>query len=143
VRNPLENEEAAFRFVLGTIAYLAPIVVASWISTWLGVLVFVAVTGIVVYRFSRSAPWRSPPAAAGPARAAVEDTRRILVVANETLLGDRLREVVVRLADGVAEDVLVVCPVRGHSTGRDAVAASERLRSALEELRGSSSRNSM
>ena len=26
MRNPLENEETAFRFVLGTIAYLAPIV---------------------------------------------------------------------------------------------------------------------
>ena len=29
VRNPLENEETAFRFVLGTIAYFALIVAAS------------------------------------------------------------------------------------------------------------------
>ena len=135
MRNPLENEEAAFRFVLGTIAYLTPIVVASWISTWLGVVVFVAVTGIVVYRLSRGASRRPPPSTEAAARAAVEDTRRILVIANETLPGERVLDVVVRLADGVAEDVLVVCPVGAQPTRGDADAAAERLRSALGELR--------
>ena len=50
------------------------------------------------------------PEASRAQRAAVEDTRRILVVANETLEGARLHGEIVRMADGVAEDVLVVCP---------------------------------
>jgi membrane protein implicated in regulation of membrane protease activity len=36
--------------VLGTIALLAPVVVASWISTWLGVVVFVALSALVIWR---------------------------------------------------------------------------------------------
>ena len=49
MRNPLESEETAFRFVLGTIVYLAPIVLASWIATWLGVIVFVVLTAVAVW----------------------------------------------------------------------------------------------
>ena len=90
MRNPLANEDAAFRFVLGTIAYLAPIVLASWIATWLGVVVFVVATvvAVVVLRGGRT----SSPAAPGTVeRAAVTDTWRILVIANETLGSPRLR----------------------------------------------------
>jgi hypothetical protein len=72
VRNPLENEETAFRFVLGTIAYLAPIVVASWIATWLGVIVFVIATGVVVVVLRRGT--HSPPAEPPSGRAQVDDT---------------------------------------------------------------------
>ncbi len=42
--NPFRSEESAFRFVWLTIGYFAPIVVASWISKWLGVAVFVVLT---------------------------------------------------------------------------------------------------
>jgi hypothetical protein len=133
VQNPLRDEESAFHFVLGTIAYFALIVVASWISTWLGVLAFIGATALVVLRACRSwASSRTPPAT-DEGRAAVEDTLRILVVANETLLGERLREVVLRLADGMAEDVLVVCPSRDAPGGAES--APERLRLAVEELR--------
>jgi len=72
MRNPLENEETAFRFVLGTIAYLAPIVVASWIATWLGVIVFVIATAVVVAFFRRGT--RSSPAEPPTGRAEVDDT---------------------------------------------------------------------
>lgn len=140
MRNPLENEDAAFRFVLGTIAYLTPIVLASWIATWLGIVVFVVATAVVVVRLRR----RTPPQAADRIveRAAVEDTRRILVIANETLEGPRLQEVIVRLAEGVAEDVLVVCPVAparspggGPDEERARAAAAVRLREAVGALR--------
>ena len=75
-------------------------------------------------------------------RAAVEDTRRILVVANETLEGARLHEEIVRMADGVAEDVLVVCPaLNSHlrtwfvRRGRRPRGGGGRLRSTLADLR--------
>lgn len=65
-----------------------------------------------------------------------------LVLANETLEGSRLREVIVRLVDGVAEDVLVVCPVfappfpTGSPDQESARTVAEaRLQSALVELR--------
>jgi hypothetical protein len=140
MRNPLENEEAAFRFVLATIAYLAPIVVASWIATWLGVVVFVVATAVVVIRSRRRTQARAVAAPGG--RAAVEDTWRILVIANETLGGTRLREVIVRLAEGVAEDVLVVCPLdpagapaAGPADERARAAADARLSEAVGALR--------
>jgi membrane protein implicated in regulation of membrane protease activity len=72
MRNPLENEETAFRFVLGTIAYLAPIVIASWIATWLGVIVFVVASGVVVVLIRRGT--RSPPPEPPSGQAQVEDT---------------------------------------------------------------------
>ena len=119
MRNPLKNEETAFRFVLGTIAYFALIVLASWIATWLGVVVFVVAHGRWPSRSCAAAGSRRPPTQHVD-RAAVEDTRRILVVANETLEGARLREEIVRMADGVAEDVLVVCPaLNSHAADVD------------------------
>lgn len=139
MRNPLANEEAAFRLVLGTVAYLAPIVVASWLATWLGVAVFVAMSVVAVLVLRGGA--KPPPPAQHVERAAVEDTRRILVIANETLAGARLREEIVRMSAGVAEDVLVVCPalnsqVRTWFSDEDGArdAAGRRLRSMLDEL---------
>jgi len=48
MENPLQNEDAAFKLVFWTIAYFAPIVVASWISPWLGFGVFVLETAVVI-----------------------------------------------------------------------------------------------
>ena len=117
MRNPLENEETAFRFVLGTIVYFAPIVLASWIATWLGVLVFVVATAVAVkvLRGSTAPASAGPPVGPAP-RALVEDTRRILVLA-AAAADPRLRDAVVRLADGFAEDVLVVVPASGAGDG--------------------------
>ena len=98
MRNPLKNEENAFRFVLGTIVYLALIVLASWLATWLGVVAFVVLTVAALGLLRGGA--KPPPPTHHVDHAAVEDTRRILVVANETLEGARLHEEIVRLADG-------------------------------------------
>ena len=108
MRNPLEDEETAFRFVLGTIVYFSLIVLASWLATWLGVAVFVVLT-IAAIALLRGGAKPVPPTHHVD-RASVEDTRRILVVANETLAGSRLYQEIVRMAAGAAEDVLVVCP---------------------------------
>lgn len=139
MRNPLRDEAAAFRLVLGTIAYLVPIVVASWIASWLGVAVFAVATAAAVWRL------RGGQRPAAPVvhveHAAVEDTRRILVIANETVAGAALRAALRARAEGVCEEVLVVSPalnsqVRTWTSDEDGAreAARERLRASLEQL---------
>ena len=139
MRNPLKSEETAFRFVLGTIVYLALIVLASLVATWLGVVVFVVVTVAALFLL-RGGP-KPVPVTHHVERAAVEDTLRILVVANETLEGVRLREEIVGMAVGVAEDVLVVCPalnshLRTWTSDEDGAreAAGARLAATLADL---------
>ena len=73
MRNPLVHEDAAFRLVLGTIAYFAPIVIASWIAPWLGLIVFALATVVVVVMLWRGRR-RSQPPPVEPARAQVTDT---------------------------------------------------------------------
>jgi GABA permease len=134
VRNPLQNEETAFRFLLGVIAYFAVIVVASWIWTWLGVAAVVVASAAAIRMLRGDG---SPGTQEVGSPADVVDTRRILVVANETLLGPRLHEVILGLADGVAEDVLLVCPLeptRPPSPAGATAEAEQRLRLALEGL---------
>ncbi len=132
MRNPLVSEDAAFRLVLGTIAYLAPVVIASWIATWLGLVVFAVASATVVVVLRRKGRSRVGTPAVGE-RAAVEDTRRILVVVDRVPAGPRLRETVVDLATGGAEDVLLVWARSGPSGEGD----RERLEGAVEELRAS------
>ena len=106
---------------------------ASWIATWLGVVVFLAATVVVVVVL-RDGRTPSPAAPITAERAAVTDTWRILVIANETLGSPRLEEAVVRISDGVAEDVLVVCPVTSAPSltgGTD----EQRLREAVAALK--------
>jgi hypothetical protein len=108
MRNPLRSEADAFRFVFLAIGYFALIVLASWISTWLGVAVFVVLSVVAVWAVRggrREAPTRQHVEHAGSG-----DERRILVIANETVAGSALRELLQRRAEGVREEVLVVCP---------------------------------
>ncbi len=139
MRNPFKNEETAFRFVLGTIVYFALIVVASLIATWLGFAMFVVLTigALVVLRGGKPTPRPREHIT----HEGVEDTWRILVVANETLEGDHLRNEIVRMCDGVSEDVFVVCPAlssqaRTWMSDEDAArdAASTRLEAILRAL---------
>jgi len=138
VQNPFESEEAAFRFVLGTIVYFAAIVVAAWIETWLGVIVFVVMSVVAFVVLRRTAASVAPPVSTE--RAAVEDTRRILVVTDSVIVGPRLREAILRLAAPVDEDVLLICAVApspapgAGGSGLDP-AMSEQLETALQDLR--------
>lgn len=141
MRNPFKSEDTAFRFLLGTLVYFALIVAASLIATWLAVVVFLVVTGAALAMLrggKRQLPLREPVE-----RVPVADTLRILVIANETLRGQGLRDEILRLSRGVAEDVLVVCPalnsrVRTWTSDEDGAreAAASRLAVALEALRG-------
>lgn len=139
-RNPFRSEAEAYRFLLLTIGYFAIIVAAATIDTWLGLAVFIALTAFVVWRWIRARSDEPVQRAAVPRRGA-EDERRILVIANETVGGRELLDVLRRKAEAVREEVLVVCPalnslVRHWASDEDGAraAAQQRLDASLARL---------
>jgi hypothetical protein len=140
VQNPFRSEAEAFRFVIQTLGYFTLIVVASLIHPWLGVAVFVVLTGLVVWwLFFRGD--RERPIQTTPTRRSAEGERRILVIANETVGGKTLRNAIQRRAEGVREEILVVVPALNSplrhwaSDDDDARAqAHDRLTTSLERL---------
>jgi hypothetical protein len=109
MQNPFRSEEEAFRFLLRTIVYFGLIVVAALINKWLGLVVFVVLTGAILWwEFFRGEEQR--PVQVAPASHSPEGEKRILVVANETVGGRKLLDTVRQRAEGVREDVLVVAP---------------------------------
>ena len=108
MESPFRSEEAAFRFLLITIGAFALIVVASWISTALGVVVWLGLSAAAVAVYLRQR---------GPARERehVEQLgdaseRRVLVIANETVGGQELLSAISTLALSQRTQFLVVCP---------------------------------
>ncbi|HYZ19711.1 MAG TPA: hypothetical protein VE615_09205 [Gaiellaceae bacterium] len=140
--NPLRSEAEAYRFLLLTVGYFAAIVIAALaIGAWAGFVVFVLLTvaGVVYVVRARRA---EPPRQAVPSRRGREDVRRILVIANETVGGERLREEIRRRSEGYEEQVLVVCPalnspLRHWASDEDGARAQaqERLNASLARLR--------
>jgi hypothetical protein len=109
VINPLRSEAEAYRFLLLTVGYFAAIVIATLaLGRWVGFAVFVLLTvaGLVYLVRAR----RSEPPRRVAARQGSEHVRRILVVANETVGGELLREEIRRKSEGQEEQVLVICP---------------------------------
>src|SRR6266513_5165473 len=97
--NPFRSEAEAYRLLIITVGDFAAIVVASLVGgRWAGLAVFVALTvaGIVlIFRpGGRERPIRHMPRRPEPE----EGVKRILVVANETVAGQRLREEIDRAA---------------------------------------------
>jgi GABA permease len=141
MKNPLRSEEQAFRFVWQTIAYFAVIVVAYWISHWLGLVVFVVLTaGVGWWLFARK-DTVEPPARQTPA-ASPAGEHRILVVANETVGGAELRSAISERAHSHDVHVLVVCPalnspIRHWASDEDDArrAAQDRLDTSLAGMR--------
>ena len=107
--NPFRSEADAFRLVVLTVGYFAAIVAATaLLGKWLGLGVFVVLTlAALAWFFKRRVEPTVPTAT--PHRGA-EDERRILVVANETVGGEALRECIRKKSEGYREQVLVVCP---------------------------------
>jgi membrane protein implicated in regulation of membrane protease activity len=141
VRNPFRSEAEAFRFLLLTIGYFALIVIGAVINTWLGVAVFVVLTLAAAY-FSFMRPRDEPPQRVAPTLEHSSDERRILVIANETVGGQTLRETIRERSEGWRAKVLVVTPalntplkhwVSDDDQARDA--AQERLDRSLARLR--------
>ena len=95
MKNPFRSEAEAYRFVLGTVAYFAAIVIATAVGgRWWGVAVFVVVSRVVLWWFFRREMREQPPASRAASRSADDGERRILVVANETVAGRKLRDAI-------------------------------------------------
>ena len=141
MRNPFRSEAEAYRFVLGTVAYFLAIVIADVVGgRWWGLGVFVVLSVLVLLWFFRREAREQPPATA-PRQRGDADERRILVVANETVAGRRLREAIQSAASGQRANVLVVSPALNtplkHWTSDEdqaRAAAEERLRHSVAEL---------
>ncbi len=143
-RNPFRSEAEAYRFLLLTVGYVALIVVAAAIATWLGVVVFVALTLTAVFFWLRGRSNEPVLRPSVPAPASAEDERRILVVANETVGGSELLAILRQKSEGVNEQIHVVCPalnsqVRTWVSDEDGAraAAQERLDASLAQLQQS------
>lgn len=128
--------------MLLTIAYFAAIVVAAIVGgKWAGLAVFAVTTAVAAFFFFRRAePER--PVQQTAARRSAADERRILVVANETVGGEPLRECIRSRTAGYRGNVLVVCPALNsplkHWTSDEDGArahAQERLAASLARLR--------
>jgi membrane protein implicated in regulation of membrane protease activity len=140
-QNPFRSEADAYRFLLLTIGYFALIVAASLINRWLGLAMFIALTALAVWRWAKSRS-TEPPERVVVRGGLSEDERRILVIANETVGGESLRDVLRRKAENVREEILVVVPALNtplrHWVSDDdgaRAAAQQRLAASLERLR--------
>src|SRR5215218_1714864 len=140
--NPFRSEAEAYRFLLLSVGYFAAIAIASLaIGKWAGITVFLALTlaGLVYVVRARSGEPRQQTV---PRRRGGENERRILVIANETVGGERLREEIRSRSEGYDEQVFVVCPalnspLRHWASDEDnaRIQAQERLNDSLERLR--------
>jgi hypothetical protein len=142
--NPLRSEAEAFRFVLASLAYFAAIVLAAVLGgRWVGLAVFIALSALVVGWWLR-ARRAEQPVQTRPTRQSAADERRILVVANETVGGETLRDCIRQKTEGYREEVLVVTPalnspLKHWASDEDEAraAAQKRLAASLARLRES------
>ncbi len=140
MRNPFRSEQEAYRLLLLTVGYFAVIVAAAAVGgAWVGTGAFVVLTALGLWWYTRGGDQPAPPAP--HARRGADDERRILVIANETVGGAELRDVIRKRAEQVRENVLVVCPALNsrlrHWATDDAAAhaaAQGRLDRSLERL---------
>ncbi len=143
MKNPVRDEASAFQVVLLTLGGAVLVVLAAWIATGSG--------SSSSSRSSQAALWairggmRQRPPQAHVVRDRTAE-RRILVVANETVGGGELAILLERKAEGVGEDVLLVCPalnskVRTWTSDEDGAraAAQARLDTSLARLAQSAS----
>jgi GABA permease len=108
MESPFRSEAAAFRFLLMTIGAFALIVLASTISTALGFITFLALSGAAVAVYLRQ---RGPaPDPTHVETRGTPDERRVLVVANETVGGEELLSAISTLALSQTTLFHVVCP---------------------------------
>jgi len=106
MKNPVRDESSAFQVVWLTLGGAGLVVVAAWIETWLGVIVFLLLVAAALWTIRGGMRHRDQAHVVrdeGP-------TRRILVVANETVGGEELLEAIRDRVQNVREQVLVVCP---------------------------------
>jgi hypothetical protein len=137
--NPFRSEAEAYQFLIVVVAYFAAIVLASVLGgRWAGLAVFIVLTAAggcwLLLRDRAPAPRQQTPVRRD------DGVKRILVVANETVAGERLREAVRQAAESGSE-VLVVSPalnspLRHWASDEDAARsrAQDRLDASLARL---------
>ena len=138
MRNPFRDEGAAFRLVLVAIVYCGLIAAGSVISPWVGLAVFLVLTGAAIW-YVRAGRHEEP---ARRRVVGAPHPHRVLVVANETVEGAELLAAIRdRTREGDAE-VYVVSPalnsrLRHWVSDEDAArgAAEQRLERSLDRLR--------
>jgi len=109
VLNPFRSEAEAFHFLLLAIAAFAAIAVASILGgAWAGVPVWAVLTAATVWYYVRQSRGGRPKKTVPPSGPA--DEYRVLVVANETVAGEALREMIHAATEGRKARVLVVAP---------------------------------
>jgi hypothetical protein len=142
VINPLRSEAEAFRFVLASLVYFAVIVLAAVLGgRWVGLAVFIVLSALVIGWWLR-ARRAEQPVQTRPTRQSAADERRILVIANETVGGETLRDCIRQKTEGYREEVLVVTPalnspLKHWASDEDEAraAAQKRLDASLAQLR--------
>src|SRR3954470_14998657 len=140
--NPLRSEAEAFRFLVLSALYLGAIAVASAFGgVWWGLGVFIILTVVALYAWWRSRRPAEPPPPLTPRHRGGPGDRRILVVANETVGGDKLRSCIRERAEGFRTEVLVISPALNSplrhlasDEGPARAAARERLDTSLGRL---------
>ena len=106
MRNPFRSEAEAFSFVIvAALVFLVVALVGAAFGGWWGLAAFL-VLAVGVGVWMRSEPKVREPAVWSHRP---HERRRILVIANETVAGEALRNEILRRAEDGAE-VLVVCP---------------------------------
>jgi hypothetical protein len=140
VKNPLRSEAEAFQFLLGAAVYFGLIAIAGALNRWAGLAVFVVLSIGVLGWWFRSRRYESPRQTA-PIHRGGPNERRILVIANETVGGQALRNEIRRRSEGYTTEVLVVTPalntpVRHWTSDEDRARenAQQRLEASLERL---------
>ena len=108
--NPFRSEAEAYRFVWLTIGYFGLIVAGALINRWVGLAVFIVLSAIVLFFYFRRGERRGARVLSPTRAHTAEDERRILVVANETVGGETLRDAIRRRSEGSRAKVLVVSP---------------------------------
>jgi hypothetical protein len=142
MNNPFRSEAEAFRFVITILIYFVLIAVGAVIDVWLGVGIFIGLTALGVYFLFTGSERERAPRTESNRQHSVEGERRILVVANETVIGRELRDCIRSKSEGVDEKVLVVSPalnspLRHWVSDEDGarLQAQERLDASLAALR--------
>jgi hypothetical protein len=140
MKNPLRSEAEAFQFLLGAVVYFGLIAIAGVINGWAGLAVFIVLTAGLLVWWLRSRRIE-PPRQTAPVHRGGPDERRILVIANETVGGDALRNEIRSRSEGYNAEVLVVTPalnspVRHWTSDEDRARAEaqQRLEASLERL---------
>ena len=140
VRNPVRSETDAFHIAVGSAVVLgASVALGALVTPLVGVALCVgAVAGAFIWEIASTDTDRRRPlreaAAAGP-RNARPERRRILVVANRTLLSGPLRaELARRVRDGADLHVVVpILPSRIHYMASDIDAELREARERLDD----------